>query len=130
MDSKKIEKFIRNAVRDLSATDSSSTYYLQLDADFAVYVGWSAGFDPKDEGLIHSQSQPGYCICSKVAEWNPGDIDYGWMFMPWYRDTGEVWDNEVTISTDENFYETARWLNKNYRGMRKALRDGEITFND
>ena len=130
MNAREIAKFIKNAVKELSSTDRSSTYYLQLDDDFAIYVGWSGGFEPDDtDDYFHSKSQPEYCLCAKVAEWNPFDIDYEWMYMPWDVETDEVWDNETTLSINGNYHLDAKWLNKEYRAMRKALKEGKITFN-
>lgn len=127
MNAREIAKFIKNAVKNLSANDGSETYYLKLDNDFAIYVGWSGGFDKDDECAIHSKRNPEYCLCAKVAEWNPSNIDYEWMYMPWEVETEMVWDNEVTIY-NKDFYSTAVWLNENYRSMRKALKEGKITF--
>lgn len=128
MNAREIAKFIKNAVKNLSETDEGATYYLKLDGDFGLYVGWSGGFDPNDKGCLHSKSNPEYCICAKVAEWRPYDIDYEWMYMPWDVKTKEVWDYEVVLYEDDNCYDTAKWLNVNYREMRKALKAGEITF--
>lgn len=130
MNAKEISTFIKEAVRDLMITDSSATYHLRLDDDFAIYVGWSGGFDKNDNTAIHSKSQPEYCLCAKVAEYNPACPLYDNVYMPWYED-GEVWDNEITISPyqiNKECYKVAVWLNKSYRGMRKALKNGEITF--
>lgn len=129
MNAREIAKFIKDAVKNLSSTDSSSTYYLKLDDDFAIYVGWSVGFEPDDtDDCFHLKSQPEYRLCAKVAEWNPFDIDYEWMYMPLDVKTEEVWDNEITFSINSNYYLDAKWLNQNYREMRKALKEGKITF--
>lgn len=128
MNAREIAKFIKDAVKDLYTNDSSSTYYLKLDDNFAIYVGWSGGFDPNDEGCLHSKSESEYCLCAKVAEWNPSSIDYEWMYMPWDVETDEVWDNETILTDKSNYYDNAVWLNKEYRGMRKALKEGKITF--
>lgn len=128
MNAREITKFIKDAVKDLYPTDRNATWYLRLDDDFAIYVGWSGGFDKNDELALHSSSLPEYCLCAKVAEYRPWDVDYEWMYMPWSVETGEVWDNETTIAPKSNIYSIAVWLNKEYRAMRKALREGEITF--
>lgn len=126
MTQKEVSKFIKGAVKDLFEADDNSTYKLTLDGDFAIYVGWSAGFDEKDETCLHSKSEPQYCLCAKVAENNP-IYEYDWVYMPWYKD-GEVYDTDSSIPTDANYNQIAKWLLSSYREMKKLLKKGEISF--
>lgn len=129
MNAREIAKFIKKAVEDLSLSSVVKTYYLKLDNDFAIYVGWCGGFDPNDDSeYYHSNANPDYCLCAKVAEWNPASIDYEWMYMPWDVNTNEVWDSETTLTRYDDIYLVAKYLNEDYRAMKKALAKGEITF--
>ena len=128
MNARVVAKFIKNSVKDMVENDNSSTYYIQLDDNFAICVGWCEGFDENDETCLHSKSEPNYCACVKVCEYNPWDMDYSYLCMPWYKDSEEVYDNELAIGPDEDYYDTAKWMLNCYRDMRKLLANGEITF--
>lgn len=128
MTAKELSKFLKASANEMYKEDNNSTYFQKLDADFGIYVGWNNGFEEDDEYCLHSKSQPSYGVCVKVAEWNPADIDYMWLNMPWSVETGDVWDNEITINENTDYYAVAKDMLKTYRSMRKYLDKGEITF--
>ena len=125
---KDIAEFIKSATKELYATDSNSTYYYQLDNEFAIYVGFSCGFDEEDEFCLHSRSDKEYGICAKVAEWNPTNLEYEWLNMPWNPKTFEVYDNEIAISPNEDYNRIAALLLLDYDESRELLDNGEVIF--
>jgi len=123
MTSKELAKFIETSVMRLIMTDDDTACKKILDEDFAVYVGWGAGFDENDETAIHSKKQPTYCICVKIAE-NIPNFTWEDAYMPWYKD-GEVYDTDCSlyaIKTD-GFYSVAKWLLSEYRNIRKLYKN-------
>lgn len=123
-----LQNFIAESVKKLADTDSNSTYYMQLDNDLAIYVGWSSGFDPDDKYIIHSKSDPDCGICVKLAKWNPADIDYEWMDMPWDSKTEEVDDNETSVGPTTNYRKLANWFLKKYESVKVDLDCGKLTI--
>lgn len=128
MTSREVAKFIKDAVKEMAETDNDCTYHLRLDDNLAIFVGWGDGFDENDECAIHSKSQPSYCICVKVAEYNPYDLVWEGCYMPWYKDDGEVYDTDTSISPNGDYYNTAKWLMSSYREIKKLLKQGVLTF--
>ena len=125
---KDIAKFLESATKELYATDGNSTYYYQLDNEFAIYVGFGCGFDEEDEFCLHSRSEKEYAICAKVAEWNPSNLEYEWLNMPWNPKTFEVYDNEIAISPNEDYNRIAAYLLLDYDESRELLDNGEVIF--
>ena len=125
LDQHKIAEFLKNAIDDLVNTDYSCTWY-DLDEDLAIFVGWTEGYDPNDKDYIHSKEDPTYVIAAKIAsthEYMKTDLD--WLVQPYYED-GEVWDTEITLTENNNFEEDAKWFIDSYKGIRKALDNGEL----
>lgn len=125
---KEISEFIKSSTEEMVREDNNATYFKKLDNDFGIYVGWGSGFDESDEYALHSRENPEYCACVKIAEWNPCDIDYEFLNMPWNTDDMEVWDNEVSISPNTDYDRLALDLIGEYQKMVVALEEGEITF--
>ena len=122
-----IANFIAESVKKLAETDSNSTYYMELDDDLALYVGWGHGFDPDDSQVFHSKSDPDCVVCVKLAEWNPVDIDYEWMYMPVYTN-GEVYDTDSSIGLMTDYRRLANELLHEYDVIREKLNSGELKF--
>lgn len=125
---KDIAKFLEEATNELYAADGNSTYYYQLDNEFAIYVGFNGGFDEEDEFCLHSRSDKGYAICTKVAEWNPTNLEYEWLNMLWNPNTQEVYDNEMTISPNADYNRIAALLLFDYDDARELFDNGEAIF--
>ena len=125
LDKNKIAEFLKNAIKELTTTDYTCTWY-DLDKDLAIFVGWTEGYDPEDTDYIHSENDPSYVIASKIAsthEYMKTDLD--WLVQPYYED-GEVWDTEITLNNNSNFTEDADWFIKSYKDIREALDRGEL----
>lgn len=116
-----IGKFIDNAVRELEeyAEDGEYgyTYYYDLDPDLRLYVGWIDGFE-KNNG------HDGYGICAKIATAHDSLIEYEWMDMPYDKESGDVWDTEVSYPGSQD----AEWYLKEYKAIREAYDNGELVI--
>lgn len=65
---KTLAKEIKSAVKWLKKEDCGCVT-LKLNGTLAVCVGWSDGFDPDDETVIHSKTSPTYGICAAIKAW-------------------------------------------------------------
>lgn len=87
-------------------------YY--LDNDFEIAIGWLDGYDEDDEYAIHNSEQPSWCLNVGVKIANDFESDYEYMDMPWFSDTGDVWDTDITIRPDCDLKKLARELLETY----------------
>ena len=113
---KEVKEFLETAIKELEE-DSSLTARYVLDDDLCLYVGYEGGFDEDENGNDTR-------ICAKIAERNDVYwVDMEAMNMPWFTDTGDVWDTDSEVSpTDADYYV------REYKEIRKALDKGEIRF--
>lgn len=121
-----LAKFIEESVDTLLNSGAGNCQY-KLDSDWAVYVGWSDGFDEDDEDVIHAEDDPSWVICCKIATthemvW----ADYDWCDMPYNDKTGEVWDTNNVIRPEENYLQTADWLLDEYNELIRQIESGEF----
>lgn len=110
---------ISNAIYWLIKEDSGCVT-IKLDDRLAVCVGWSDGYDENDESLIHSPTEPSWCITAGIKVWTSDSMrtDYDWINSPYYDD-GNVWYNDISISPKENFIECAKWFLEEYQSLSK-----------
>lgn len=121
-----LAKFIEESVNNLIAGTATNNQY-KLDNDWAVYVGWSEGFDENDESVIHDDKYPEWAICTKIATTHEAVwADYDFCDMPYDEKTGEVWNTDTFISPEENYQETALWLLKEYDELIRQIESGEF----
>lgn len=121
-----LAKFIEESVDNLLAGTATNNQY-KLDNDWAVYVGWSEGFDENDELVIHDDKYPEWAICTKIATTHEAVwADYDFCDMPYDEKTGEVWNTDTFISPEENYQETALWLLKEYDELIRQIESGEF----
>ena len=60
-----LAKEIKSAVEWLKEEDCGCVT-LKLNGTLAVCIGWSNGFDPEDETVIHSKTSPTWAICGGI----------------------------------------------------------------
>lgn len=135
--------FFYTYVTCLMISDDDTTFHFKLDDDLAIFLGWGGGFDDKDSetdyNFIHSKKDATYCICTKIAKYNPCDLTWDGAYMPWYTDDGEAYDTETAlfvkqqdgeylVSPNEDYEQIADWLLKDYEEIRKLLNDGKLTL--
>lgn len=117
MKNNELTKEIKKAVEVLVASDNGCSTF-KLDDNLAICVGWSEGFDPKDDNLIHSKNEPSYGLVAGIKVWTSDDLrtDYDWINFPFFENQ-EVIDTEVTISDKQNYKNLANWLLKEYNDL-------------
>ena len=95
---------IKSAVEWLKEEDCGCVT-LKLNGTLAVCGGWSDGFDPEDETVIHSKTEPTWAICAAIKAWGSDDLrtDLDWIDAPYYDD-GSVYDTEMSIYPDDKYY--------------------------
>lgn len=122
---KTLAKEIKAAVKWLKEEDHGCVT-LKLDGTLAVCVGWSDGFDPDDETVIHSKTSPNYAICAAIKAWGSDSmrIDLDWIDAPYYED-GSIYDTEQSISPDQNY----KWLAENFLKDYDILKKMDIDEN-
>lgn len=120
-----LAKEIKSAVEWLKEEDCGCVT-LKLDDRLAVCVGWSDGFDPDDETVIHSKSSPTCAICAAIKVWTTDDMrtDIDWIDAPYYEDGG-VYDTEQSICPDENY----EWLAESFLNEFDILKEMDINEN-
>lgn len=118
---KTFAKEIKDAVEWLREQECGCVT-LELDDRLAVCVGWTNGFDPDDETVIHGKPAT-YAIVAAIKVWTTDDMrtDIDWIDAPYYED-GSVYDTEAYISPDENY----EWLAKNFLDEFDALKELDI----
>lgn len=117
-----LAKEIKSAVEWLKEEDCGCVT-LKLNGTLAVCVGWSDGFDPDDETVIHSKTEPTWAICSAIKAWGSDDLrtDLDYINSPYYED-GSVYDTEESISPDESY----EWIVKNFLDEFDVLKEMDI----
>lgn len=122
---KTLTKGIKAAVKWLKEEDHGCVT-LKLDGTLAVCVGWSDGFDPDDENVIHSKTSPTYAICAAIKAWGSDSMrtDLDWIDAPYYED-GSIYDTEQSISPDQNY----KWLAENFLKDYDILKKMDIDEN-
>lgn len=120
-----LAKEIKTAVKWLKEEDHGCVT-LKLSGTLAVCVGWSDGFDPYDETVIHSKTFPTYAICAAIKAWGSDSMrtDLDWIDAPYYED-GSIYDTEQSISPDQNY----KWLAENFLKDYDILKEMDIDEN-
>lgn len=123
-----LAKEIQSAVKWLIEEDCGCSA-IKLDDRLAVCVGWSDGYDPNDAWGIHSKENPTFCITAGIKVWTSDYLrtDFDWINSPYYSN-GNVWCNDLTISSDNNYKAIAEWFWKEYQVLSKfeISKDGLI----
>lgn len=122
---KTLAKEIKAAVKWLKEEDRGCVT-LKLNGALAVCIGWSDGFNPDDETVIHSKTSPTYAICAAIKAWGSDSmrIDLDWIDAPYYED-GSIYDTEQSISPDQNY----KWLAENFLKDYDILKEMNIDEN-
>ena len=123
-----LAKEIQSAVKWLIEEDYGCST-IKLDDRLAVCVGWSDGYDPNDAWGIHSKENPTFCITAGIKVWTSDYLrtDFDWINSPYYSN-GNVWCNDLTVSSDNNYKTIAEWFWKEYQTLSKfeISKDGLI----
>lgn len=114
---KKLAKKIKTAVEALVASENGCST-IKLDDHLAICVGWSDGFDPKDNTFIHSKTEPTFGLVAGIKIWTSDDLrtDFDWINYPFFENQ-EVIEIEETISIEQDYDFLAEWLLKEYNDL-------------
>ena len=129
----KLAKFIENAVEGLKA-DKGTNYRYKFDDRFALFVGWTEGYDEEDPTVIHSEDDPEFVIAAGIKVWTSDDMwaDFDWLNSP-YLENGDVIDDSMTISPEEDYRRLAQDFlddyNDDYKDL-KVTKDGLVVEHD
>lgn len=109
--------------------DNCGCSTFKLDDTLAICIGWADGYDVSDTNVIHSNSEPTFCVNAGIKVWTSDSLrtDYDWINSPYFED-GSVWDTDVTISQGEDYSALADYFLKEYDSMLEydIARDGKI----
>lgn len=126
-----IAKWLENSVNWLIDNQEGCGTF-NLDDRLAICVGWSAGYDKDDEGIIHANDDPTYAVVAAIKVWTSDDMrtDLDFINAP-YDDNGEVADIGITISPNEDYDTLARYFLKAYRDIEDLVieENGHIVSN-
>lgn len=122
-----VANFIKDSVDKLQTTDYTNSKY-NLDDTFAIYVGWSDGYEAEETNdlEIHSKENPTYAINALIGVRNDADYaDLDSIVLP-YFDSGDVYECQYTISPNEDYNSLANNLLKDYSDIKEKYQSGEI----
>ena len=123
----KAAAFIKESVEWLLSQECGCCT-IRLTANTQLAVGWENGFDPKDSSVIHSKSEPTWCICVgiKALEGDDMKTDFEYLTTPYAVDgdnEGEVFSNlETSISPEEDYEKTFEYLIGEYGSLLKEYK--------
>lgn len=126
--STEVSNFIKDSVDKLQNTDYTNCKY-NLDDTFAIYVGWSDGYDANDinnDLEIHSKKNPSYAINAIVGVRNDADFsDLDYITIPYYE-SGDIYNCQYTVSPKEDYIYLADSLLKAYEDIKEKYQSGEL----
>lgn len=118
----KLTQEIKKAIEDLIAIDIGC-YTIKLDNNLAICIGWSDGFDPNDNTIIHSKIKPTFGLVVGIKVYTSDDlrIDYDWINYP-YLENQEVITIEQTISIEEDYESLIKFLIEEYNNLTNSYK--------
>ena len=129
----KLAKFIEEAVEGLKDGEYTN-YSYKFDDRFALFVGWSKGYDEDDDTVIHDEEDPEFAIVAGIKVWTSDYVgtDFDWLNYP-YVEGGDVIDDSMTISPVADYHKLAQDFlddyNDDYKDL-KVTKDGLVVEHD
>lgn len=123
----KASAFIKESVEWLLSQERGCCH-IRLTENTQLAVGWENGFDPKDSSVIHSKSEPTWCICVgiKALEGDDMKTDFEYLTTPYVADgddKGEVFSNlEMPLSHEDDYEKTFEYLIGEYVSLLKEYK--------
>lgn len=84
---------------------------LKLADGICVVVGWSDGFDPGDNDVIHNPCYLPMGIVASIKHWNPDivrNVQYVDQYDPLCFECYDVYNDEIAIGSDDDYDSLAR----------------------
>lgn len=122
---RKIEFTIDNVAKWLEESKNwlidhqSGCCTLKLDDRLAICVGWSGGYgDEPREDVIQAIDNLDYAINAGIKVWTSDDLrtDLEFINFP-YKENGDVYDDAISLSKDEDFDWLAEALITDYEAL-------------
>lgn len=134
----KVATFLKKSIEWLTTSDTGCCAF-DLDENFAIYCGWSFGFDLSDTDIIVSPTDIerigsrniGWAVCAAIKCRNDADCaEFDYLNAPITTDEDEeVWDTALVMRPDmtkADYKDDARWFLKNYVAMVNSLAKNQI----
>ena len=134
VDVKKLTNFLKSETEFLKDNDDYAGAYLKLDDTYSVVLSFEDGFYSGDNDVIHSKENPRFALVAAIRVTNPGDTPDMWE-IPYDKKSGDLYLDDYTVSTNEDFEGLAQRLINDYEYMTKEIqplldREEEVEIED
>lgn len=134
VDVKKLTNFLKSETEFLKDNDDYAGSYLKLDDKYSVVLSFEDGFYSGDNDVIHSKENPRFALVAAIRVTNPGDTPDMWE-IPYDKKSGDLYLDDYTVSTNEDFEGLAQRLINDYEYMTKEIqplldREEEVEIED
>lgn len=134
VDVKKLTNFLKSETEFLKDNDDYAGSYLKLDDTYSVVLSFEDGFYSGDNDVIHSKENPRFALVAAIRITNPGDTPDMWE-IPHDKKSGDLYLDDYTVSTNEDFEGLAQRLINDYEYMTKEIqplldREEEVEIED
>ena len=120
VDVKKLTNFLKSETEFLKDNDDYAGAYLKLDGTYSVVLSFEDGFYSGDNDVIHSKENPRFALVAAIRVTNPGDTPDMWE-IPHDKKSGDLYLDDYTVSTNEDFEGLAQRLINDYEYMTKEI---------
>ena len=125
LDVNRIKNWAEKSVKWLIEQDEGCCEY-KLDNDLSIFCGWSDGYDPADDGIKPKEDLTFRINIGIKGNHEYMKTDYDWLVAPYDDKTGDVWDTDITVSSEGVSDDDIQWLINQYKEIRQALDDNDI----
>lgn len=134
VDVKKLTNFLKSETEFLKDNDDYAGAYLKLDGTYSVVLSFEDGFYSGDNDVIHSKENPRFALVAAIRVTNPDYTPDMWE-IPHDKKSGDLYLDDYTVSTNEDFEGLAQRLINDYEYMTKEIqplldREEEVEIED
>lgn len=134
VDVKKLTNFLKSETEFLKDNDDYAGAYLKLDDTYSVVLSFEDGFYGEDDDVIHSKENPRFALVAAIRITNPDYTPDMWE-IPHDKKSGDLYLDDYTVSTNEDFEGLAQRLINDYEYMTKEIqplldREEEVEIED
>lgn len=134
VDVKKLTNFLKSETEFLKDNDDYAGAYLKLDDTYSVVLSFEDGFYGGDNDVIHSKENPRFALVAAIRITNPDYTPDMWE-IPHDKKSGDLYLDDYTVSTNEDFEGLAQRLINDYEYMTKEIqplldREEEVEIED
>lgn len=134
VDVKKLTNFLKSETEYLKDNDDYAGSYLKLDDKYSVVLSFEDGFYSGDNDVIHLKENPRFALVAAIRITNPDYTPDMWK-IPYDKKSGDLYLDDYTVSTNEDFEGLAQRLINDYEYMTKEIqplldREEEVEIED